>query len=89
MLRAVYHLDLPLVGPVGLVRCSVEASGDYVAGLIYQNRNFYNVAALAIPYHKPVNMPQRKFGRGLPLEFNYGIPTVEPFTIRREQWLRS
>jgi hypothetical protein len=34
-------------------------------------------------------MPRRKFGWGLPLEFNYGIPTVEPFTIRREQWLWS
>jgi hypothetical protein len=34
-------------------------------------------------------MPRRKFGWGLPLEFNYGIPTVEPFTIRWEQWLRS
>jgi len=89
LFRAVYHLDLPLIGPVGLVRCSVEASGDYVARLIYQNRDFYNVAALAIPYHKPVNMPQRKFGWGLPLEFHYGIPTVEPFTIRWEQWLRS
>ena len=89
MLRQVYHLNLPLIGSVGLVCCSVKALGKNIARPFYQNRDLYNIATLPIPYYEPVNMPRRKFGWGLPLEFHYGISTVEPFTIRWENWLRS